>query len=346
MAAVNGPVRDAPAAQEICIGEHRFLLRDVVDADRQDLVSLHVRVFGPGAGDAWYQWKYVEGHGLGTGLWHQGELISHCGGVPRALWGNGRPHTGIQIGDVMVAPEWRGILTRRGPFFHASEAFYQGHVGKNAGHEIAFGFPSERHLRLAVMLQLLWDGGPIHALSWDVTPDAQALSSWVWRWSEVDAANAAFDELVGTAWATMRAGAGDLWVGERGAEYVRWRYCNRPERRSRFFALSRPWSRKPVGIAVLDMGGASVQWLDWIGAPSMIGVAVTACLVEAARAGAQAMDAWTSPAVTQSLQSSRHGRPSRQSVTAWLGIPRASSLEPEALAGMRWWLMGGDTDFL
>lgn len=328
---------------EVRIGQQLFRLRDLTAQDSDEFLALHRRVFGSDGDEDWYRWKYAGGHGLATGMWHEGRLLAHCGGLPRNLWRDGRPVRGMQIGDVMVAPECRGILTRRGPFFRVSHGFYSAHVGKSAGVDIAFGFPSERHLRLAVLLELLWDGGPIHALSWLPHAGAKGLPSWSWHWRELDAADRRFDAQVNAAWERMRIAAAGLTLGERRADYVRWRYCERPNRRCRFFVLRRPWSDKPTGIAVLDLEQPDAQWLDWIGEPGRIATASRGCVAEAARRGARTLQAWASPLVAQSLQ---HCGIARQSVTAWLGIPRASALSAQDLPSLRWWLMGGDTDFL
>ncbi len=340
---MSGELSAAGPVREVRIGTGLFQVRDLGADDEESLLRLHVGVFGPGATPAWYRWKYAAGGGLGSGVWHAGELIAHCGGVPRPLWRQGRRETGIQIGDVMVAPQWRGILSRRGPFFQASRAFYSAHVGSPQGHAIAFGFPSERHLRLAVTLGLLWDGGPVHALTWDVQATPQNAPAWAWSWHPVDPSDRRFDGWVDAAWERMRAAATALTLGERDARYVRWRFCERPQRRCSFLALRRPWSRRLAGIAVMDMASADAQWLDWIGDPAAIAPASHACIAEARRAGARSLSAWTSPLVTQSL---RNSGVAHQGVIAWLGIPRASSLAQEEVAGMPWWLMGGDTDFL
>lgn len=340
---MNGAPAAAGLAGQVRIGTELFQVRDLRAEDQESLLRLHVNVFGPGATSAWYEWKYAAGGGLGSGVWHEGELIAHCGGVPRPLWHRGHRTTGIQIGDVMVAPQWRGILSRRGPFFQASRAFYSAHVGERQGHAIAFGFPSERHLRLAVTLKLLWDGGPVHALTWDLQGKAQRGPGWGWSWDLLDPSHPRFDLWVSAAWQRMRSAAGALTLGERDARYVRWRFCERPERRCNFVALRRPWSRTPAGIAVMDTASADAQWLDWIGDPAEIAAAGRACIAEASRAGARSLSAWTSPLVTQSL---RNSGVAHQNVIAWLGIPRDSSLAEQEVAGMPWWLMGGDTDFL
>jgi len=343
MDAMSAATSAAGPGGQVRIGTELFQVRDLRAEDQESLLRLHVNVFGPGATPAWYEWKYAAGGGLGSGVWHEGELIAHCGGVPRPLWRQGRRETGIQIGDVMVAPQWRGILSRRGPFFQASRAFYSAHVGERQGHAIAFGFPSERHLRLAVTLKLLWDAGPVHALTWDLQAKANSAPAWAWQSHSLDPSDLRFDARVDAAWQRMRGAATALTLGERDARYVRWRFCERPQRRCHFLAVRRPWSRTLAGIAVLDLTSADAQWLDWIGDPAAIVAASRACIAHAGRAGARSLSAWTSPLVTQSLRTSGVAH---QSVIAWLGIPRASSLTEQEVAGMPWWLMGGDTDFL
>lgn len=323
------------------IAGESFELRDLDETDRDALIGLHKEVFGEGASTDWYEWKYAQGNGLGSGLWHQGRLVAHCGGLPRALWQEGTRRTGIQIGDVMVATAWRGVLTRRGPFFQVSQKFYKGHVGDGRDHAVAFGFPSERHLRLAVKSKLLWDGGPVHALSW-TTADAPALG-WAWRWEPLDPEGARFDAAIRDGWESMREAGNGFVVGERSPDYVRWRFFRRPGRVHRAFVLRRPWSRKARGVAILDLSGPTAQWLDWIGRPADMPLACAACRSQALAAGAAHLGAWATPAVAQSLAASGIAH---STVTAWLGIPRRSALAETDVGRLAWWLMGGDTDFL
>lgn len=323
------------------VGGQAFELRDLGPADRGALISLHREVFGEGASDAWYEWKYVAGGGLGTGLWHEGRLIAHCGGVPRALWQQGTRRTGIQIGDVMVAPPWRGVLTRRGPFFHVSSKFYDGHVGAGREHAVAFGFPSERHLRLAVKSALLWDAGPVHALSW--TAAGAAPLGRFWRWQPLDPASPGFVRHVEAAWQRMKRGCTHFVVGERSVDYLRWRFFRRPGRTHAAFSLRRPWSPTAEGIAILDLTQDTALWLDWIGRPADMPLASAACRAQARSAGASYLTAWATPGVAQSLAASGIVR---NEVTAWLGIPRRSDLPEADIGRLPWWLLGGDTDFL
>ncbi|MGE4239892.1 hypothetical protein [Ramlibacter sp.] len=338
-----------PAVTPVEIGGRAFELRDLAPEDGAELRRLHVDVFGDGADAAWYDWKYRRGGGLGSGMWHEGRLIAHCGGVPRALHVEGERRGGIQIGDVMVATAWRGVLTRRGPFFHVSDAFYRAHVGEGTPHAIAFGFPSERHLRLAVKTGLLHDGGPVQGLSWMVPsalPDPATTDlPWTWRWVPLDAGSPEFDRSIEQAWDTMSRATREFVVGERTPAYVRWRFFERPARSSRAFVLRRAWSRRARGVAILDLASdpADAKWLDWIGDPADAPLACRASLAEAARAKATSLSAWATTAVTQSLRDTGMAAPT---VTAWLGIPCRSALDAADVPRLRWWLMGGDTDFL
>ncbi len=344
--------------QTVQVGEFSLVLRDVVPGDAANVVVLHTQVFGPEVDASWFTWKYgqdwAQGLGQAMGVWHAGELIAYCGGVPRTLWRQGQSVHGLQIGDVMVHPQWRGILTRRGPFFHVSKAFYDSRLGSAPNHpfQLGFGFPSERHLRLAVLLGLLQDAGVVESLHWTVAQQPSFRLPWLWHWQELQPSDTRFDSAVNAAWSSMLAQSEGLTLGQRDAAYVRWRFVDRPEAigalaggsaRYRFFELRRPWSNSPAGVAVLNLKQSGVHWLDWVGATRLMPLACTACKLEAARIGATELIAWASPAAVLQLA---HSSIDRREACAGLGMPTSSDLNPEDVPDLGWWLMGGDTDFL
>jgi hypothetical protein len=250
------PIADAPAEQ-VVLGEHTFTVRPLQPADRTDALALHERVFGPGADPAWHAWKYGrlngEGHGVAMGAWRGTEMVAHCGGVPRTLHLGDRAMPGMQVGDVMVAPRWRGLLTRRGPFYQVSQAFYGRGWLVEGTRQVAFGFPNERHLKLALALKLVWNGGPVLGLEWTAGSDVPPPARW-WRWAPLDPSEPDFDRTVSRAWLSMRAASGHLGLGQRDAPYVRWRFLHRPGQHCQLYALRRPWSSRAEGIAVLKEG--------------------------------------------------------------------------------------------
>jgi hypothetical protein len=345
-------------SQSVQVGEFALALREVLPDDVKAVTALHTLVFGPAVDAAWFVWKYgqapEQGRGQALGVWHGADLIAYCGGLPRALWQHGRGRSGMQIGDVMVHPQWRGILSRRGPFFQVSKHFYDSQLGAepSSAFQLGFGFPNARHLRLAVTLGLLHDGGEMECLHWSIQHAGTTGLPWPWRWQALEPSDEGFDGGVNSAWEVMRASAHDLSLGQRDAPYLRWRFAQRPSdactpagapARYRFFGLHRRWSRNCVGVAVLDLRGSSVHWLDWVGPLALMPLVSQACRLEAARTGAAELTAWASAAVAEQLADT--GVTQRE-VCAKIGIPCASDLKSQEVSGLRWWFMGGDTDFL
>ena len=339
---------------QVRIGDTSLTLRDVGPSDEQAVVALHTQVFGPDVDVNWFAWKYghapAQGQGQAVGLWNGSDLIGYCGGVPRVLWHGETTLQGLQIGDVMIHPKWRGILTRRGPFFHVSQRFYQSRIGSlpSFPFQLSFGFPSQRHLRLAVMLGLLHDGGTIENLHWDT---AGASLPAFWQWSTLQPTNPRFERSVNRVWKSMhQSRIGHLCIGQRDADYVRWRYIERPPsvnaphaNRYSFFQLRRPWSLFPEGLAVLAIHDKRAQWLDWIGPLELMPLAVRASRWELYRSGVHELTAWASPAVANWLHDSGIAH---RDVCSGLGIPTTSALTDKDRESLQWWLMGGDTDFL
>ena len=316
-------------------------LRDLTPQDAPALLALHHEVFGSQVDAAWFDWKYRQGGGEGVGLWWQGTLIAHCGGVPRRFSHAGRRTRDLQIGDVMVSPPWRGVLTRTGPFHHVSRGFYRSRLGSGRFHA-GYGFPGDRHLQLAVRTGLLRAGGVVSGLRWD----GPAALPWSWRARVLAPTEPGFDAMADRAWARMLAAGGRLSLGWRDAAWLRWRYLRRPGHSAVFLALYRPWRREPEGLAVLapQPGDAStLQWLDWVGPPERMALACAACRTETARRGVAHLTAWASPAVTARLAATE---PQGCSEVARIGMPRAALLSDAEVVALDWWFMGGDTDFL
>ena len=340
------------------VGDSVLTLRDMVPDDVTAVLALHKHVFGPGADARWFAWKYGQesnqGRGRAIGAWHDGQLVAYCGGLPRTLRLRNTNLRGLQIGDVMVHPAWRGILSRRGPFFQVLKRFYDSQIGGASSRpfELGFGFPNERHLRLAVLLGLLRDSGEIQSLRWNSLPVSNFRLPWFWRWQPLQPSHPHFDRKINAAWKRMQADLPQVILGQRDAAYIRWRYIDRPSENSsheettvryHLFELRYAWSNISSGIAVLDLASPTPHWLDWVGTVALMPLAGQACRMEAARAGASELMAWASAAVVNLLVDS--DIQSRE-VCAGLGIPTTSDVGSQDMAGLQWWLTGGDTDFL
>jgi len=340
-------------AEQLLISGAVMTLRDVTPADSHEVLRLHQRVFGSTADEAWFAWKYGQGGGAGVavGAWCDGILVAHCGGLPRTMLSQGVLQHNLQIGDVMVDPAWRGLLTRHGPFYHVSKRLYASRLGRDRPYHLGFGFPNARALSLGVKSGLSWDVGQMMELRWQGSglsdlPAGSGAGNWLWSARKLGIESAGFDAAVDSVWRRMQVKMQGLVVGERHAAYVRWRFAKRPGHDSVFLQVSRPWQSKALGVCVLSLGLEAqpwLHWLDWIGPPELMAVACALCRAEAARAGALGLTAWASAPVLAYLKQTGV---SAQSEAARISVAAASAVSLDDARRAGWWLMGGDTDFL
>ncbi|HRL98598.1 MAG TPA: GNAT family N-acetyltransferase [Acidovorax sp.] len=335
------------APESLDIAGQRFSLRDLAPEDMADVLALHREVFGSRVDTRWFHWKYVAGQGEGVGLWRDAQLIAFCGGTPRQVLHRGVPARWLQIGDVMVSPAWRGLFTRKSPFFHVSERFYRSRLGRDRDFSAGFGFPNPRHLRLAVKSGLSHDAGEVGGLQWRIERRTPSFwSHWQWRFESLDPGSSTFDTAVDRCWEHMRAGGHQGAIGVRDASYVRWRFVERPDKGYRFLALRRRWQSAPLGIAVLAQPTGSAEhlpWLDWVGPASLLPMAWALAMWQARRDGAAGLSCWASAAVAAALAPTR---PMPMGPVASVGVPTASTLAISDVAALDCWWSGGDTDFL
>lgn len=320
------------------------------DTDRQSLLDLHRAVFGSSADARWFAWKYQDGPGIGVGLWDGETMIAFCGGTGRGFLECGNAARILQIGDVMVDPRWRGLLTRNGPFFRVCDYLYSRAIGTGTAHRAGFGFPNLRHMRLAERSGLAWHATDVHQLSWSTGEARGASGDWTIRADWIDPSEYAEIGItpigkvaIDQAWANMRGSphAGRWVIGDRGWDHLRWRYLARPDRGYRFAVLRRRWRRAALGVLVFSRETPE-HWIDWIGPPESITLACRMARRLLAAQGLASMHAWCSALLARMLADTD---PIEDKIIAAIGVPRTSML-PGAATDYPFWLMGGDTDFL
>lgn len=328
-------------------GGRPYAMRDVATGDAPEVLRLFTHAFGQTADQDWFDWKYRAGKGTALGLWDElDSLKAHCGGTPRSIAWCGKRLAGLQVGDVMVSTELRGLVLRKGPFQQVSSRFFASRIGAGRPFQFAWGFPNQRHMRLGVALGLFWDGGCIDQLSWNTRPEPpapqQQASPW---WSFVALAGDAkgFDRQVDAAWKAMAKDLQDHVLGVRDSAYIRWRFLARPAHPYQLFALRRRLSGRMQALVVMRIFEGKAELLDVIGPRSALRPALRAAINEAARAGAATLTAWASPALAVLMQGSgAQATPSGAS----LAIIKESIFSEAEIKAARWWWMGGDTDFL
>jgi len=334
-----------PNSFPVEIGGEPFLCRELQEGDSTALVKLHQLVFGNAFHLGWHHWKYQTQPNPTLGLWNaQGELIAHCAGISRELQLQGIPCSGLQICDVMVHPQWRGILTRRGPFFWVSRTFYDQYIGKDRPFSIGYGFPSDRHLQLANKLDLLSDAGTIWELTWEQNPAQLTKHPWYWKAQELEEGSALWSTHLSSAWELMRTHSDSIHLGNRSLREIDWRYRQHPSHRHHYTALKRPWSKSVRGIAIWRYTDThTVLWLDWIGLPEDLARAQRMLAHHVLRGQVNRLQTWASQLIRLAL---KHTPRYSENPVARIGIPNTSCIDLKTLEHQPWWWMAGDTDFL
>ncbi|MCP1314107.1 MULTISPECIES: GNAT family N-acetyltransferase [unclassified Halomonas] len=303
--------------------------------DTDALLALFERSFGAPMGREEWLWKYRFADSPGVVCVDDGELVAFNGGMPRPVTLEGRDTTAVQMGDVMVDPRYRGILTRKGPFYRVVQAFFAEKVGEGLDYRYAFGFPHARHARLGSALKLYCETDRIEEARW--SPRARR------GWRHTARPLTADDAPVADAlWQAMRQALPDAALCQRDSQWLAHRYRQVPGREYLTWLVVERLTRRPVGICVLRQHGPKVELLDLVAPPSALNAVLGCARHLTARLGCEALTAWVSPRVARALA------PTRPELSATEVVVPGSQVNGKPL-GMelekRWWLMGGDTDF-
>lgn len=315
---------------------HDWRVENARDASEPLLLALFERCFGHSISSATWHWKYRYTEDPGTVVYDDSRLVAFNGGMPRRALMMGEPVTAVQMGDVMVAPEARGVLTRRGPFYRVVEAYFRERVGPDKPYRLAFGFPHARHARLGTMLGLYCQTDRILDARWP------GLNGRNWQYglaplTETDGARV--DQL----WRAMAADAGELVIGCRDSEWLGHRYLHKPHNDYRVLLATHRVTRRPLGVLVLRVvDETQVELLDIVAPRSHVSALVAMARRQVMRLGRQTLIAWLTPQAAAWFADSRP-----ETAETDVVVPGAAVNQPEyALkAQHRWWLMGGDTDF-
>lgn len=341
------------------------------EREQPEIRALFAQVFGAPMSEALWRWKYAEGRGAAAGVREMGAtgaadpaqpraagdgaagatgaLLAHYGGTRRDLCLGKDRIAGVQMGDVMVRPDARGILSRSGPFATVTRHFIAERVGEAPRFALGFGFPSGRHTRLGEVLGLYRALGEVRELRWPTAP----ARGWAgWRWPLVALATGQAWEGITPHWRAMRAALPDWVLPHRDAAWCRHRYADHPHHRYLVLELRDRLLRRKLGVLVLrpheapagaPAGSGSWEWIDWIGDPRHLPRALIAARAAAADAGAGTLHGWFSaPLIAAFLGGSA---PTQTVVCAWCVTVQRASHVPAAVDIAPWWLTSGDTDF-
>jgi len=282
-------------------------------------------------------WKYRDNALAGMGAWRDGALVGFYGGMTRGVLFFGKPEFAAQIGDVMVRPEERGVMTRTGPFQLAASTFLERSMGYGRRHLLGFGFPTDKALKVGQKMGLYEQVDQMMELAWD------AKDHWTARLDHCQALDAAHAEAVDSLWARMASRFQASVLGVRDWAYVRGRFLDHPINRYECLLVRQRFSRRPKGVVVLrDQGDDGLELLDLIGDPDEFEDLVRAARRRAAQLGRSRVFMWLTEGHAPRLAASNARiKPLGLMVPAnvWTAGPSVAELT------RRWWLTGGDADF-
>ena len=305
-------------------------------ADEAELLALFRRAFGHDMPPAWWRWKYQEAEPCGALARRGGRVVAFYGGIPRPVSLFGAPAAAVQIGDAMVDPLERGVLTRRGPFSLAAEHYLRRHVGRGKTYPLAFGFPSERAFRLGAKLGLYAKVGAMARIDWPALDTGPDLWLRARPLGEADAAAA------GRLWLEMAAALSRHIVGVRDFAYLRRRYLEHPALTYHVFLATRRLGGAPFGVLVARELDAELELVDFVAPPERLPALVKIARRLAFKLGKPKLWTWITAPHAAALAGEAGAVSPTGVVIPALTWPQAT---PPAEIDGRWWLTPGDTDF-
>lgn len=303
-----------------------------------DYAKLFEACFDSPFSEALWQWKYAGGRGASMAACKEGRVVAHYGGMIRAIEYFGTTESAVQIGDVMVLPSERGFFSRSGLFFRTAAAMLEQHAGYSARHLLGFGFPNIKAMHVAQRLKLYQRTDDLVSLTLkpdaEVTSTEQVLPVSVHDWASID------DGYINHLWQRMKSSLSNGIVGVRDADYVRFRYQQRPGQDYQLLVVDE--KGKTPGLLVFRRHGEQEMVLDVIAAAENVGAVLQAAM-QHVRMQEREMFCWLTRGQLHRF-CYENFLVSDTSIqipcNAWSRGPNAETLK-EA-----WWLTAGDTDFL
>lgn len=302
----------------------------------EDFRGLFERSFDTGFNVALWQWKYGDGRGHSVVACKNGEAVAHYGGISRDIVYFGQPERALQICDVMVLPQHRSFYSRRSLFFMTAASMLELHTGNTAGHLLGFGFPNIKAMHVAERLGLYARTDELLALSYPAD-GVSAAGAWTVSDSALDDDSTG---LIDRLWLHMARALTDGIIGIRNADYLAYRYDQRPDLDYRFLVLGHPAGSH--AFAVVRKHGEQTLIMDIIAAAEDLPLALMALCAHGHDTGRE-MVFWLSAGQLPRVQSATlHTDVTGIHIpcNAWTQGPAADDLQG------KWWLTAGDMDFL
>lgn len=284
------------------------------------------------------EWKYGAGRGAAWTLWREGGPTVHCGLLFRRVIFQGRTVLAAQLVDLMARRKENGLSRQASPFARLMHQLLDALPGADNPDGLAFGFPSNRAMRLGESLGVYAAVDQLLELSF--------LPRRSWHspgWRPWTAGSVAQEKLADACWHRLRRDMAGVALGVRDTSYLAYRYCQHPSKTYALLQVLSRWRRTPLGLVVIAPGQqGDHEIVDLLGAwedmPEML----------------LAAQAWLAETGGKRLRLSLTARFARQlapfaddCLHTEFRIMANPKMPADQLAALTdgWWLTGGDTDY-
>mgnify|MGYP000961977363 CR=1 FL=1 len=311
----------------------RWRIKHVRQSDWQNIANLFQEIFGsPMTLDLW-KWKYSNGRGNAILAEKDGRVVAHYGGIYRDIQLFGEPDWALQICDVMVAPTERGVFTKNGPFnlMARTAAEIYGPLG--------FGFPNERHAKLAERADIGESMGEMVELQWKPRKTKLGI---LYRIKSYSVPNKYWQQEVNHCWKEMRQSLSDQVVGVRDWDYIQYRYINHPHTVYEIIGISNALAARPFCIVVFKRNQQDIEVMDIIASKNKMPAAIGALKTYFSKFEVTNFILWITK---NQLGCFLRSGPAIRSLN--INVPNSSWTQHPNAGVMKdkWWLTSGDTDF-
>lgn len=317
---------------------HKWVLRWLRKDDFAAWQALFRVCFGHDISLTQWRWKYRDTDQPGVAVMEGERMVAFYGGMPRPILAMGQAHIGIQVGDVMVHPDFRGSLSRKGPFQMAASTFLEQSLSQGAPYWVGFGFPNKRAMQVAERLKLYRQVDEVMELAWDAKV---AAMPWWLSGGPVGPQEAL--EQVDALWTLMQSGFRQSVLGVRDRSFMQARYAEHPTRSHEWVLVRNRFTRKACGLAVCKQeSDGRLEILDLLGSPDQLRLIVAAIRHHSLATQRKSVFMWLTKSHQHVLENTGPtATPLHVSVPSNDWVPGNTD---RAMDG-RWWLTGGDTDF-
>ncbi len=336
---------DAGANQSLVAAGSRWRSTSADAVPQTDLLALFEQVFGYALNPLVWRWKYRFADTPGSVVLEHDRLVAFSGGIPRAGLVFGQSESMVQMGDIMVARDVRGILGKKGPFQLVMKEYLTPRVGPGLRYSLAFGFPNERACKVGVIRGLYNIVDKILELHWAPLSDTESQPYIV---RSVDAVKQpCWQQQVDVLWQAMKQGVNDVAIGCRDSQWIKHRYIDKPQAGYQLYFVSEPseGGLTPVVLGLLVMKhhpNQTLELLDLIGTRSSVPALVSAARQIAAAGQASGVFAWATPSALEWFAETVPEVNPTEVVIPGCNI---NGSEHALRVKDRWWLLGGDSDF-